>query len=40
MQSKGHRQFPEDFQGVGMPTDMTSSLHQDQTHFFPYPKAC
>lgn len=36
MQSKGHRQLPEDFQGVGVPTDMISSFHQAQTHLFPY----
>lgn len=39
LQSKGHRQVPEDFQGVGVPTDMISSLHQAHIHLFPYTKA-
>lgn len=40
MQSKRHRQLLEDFQGVGVPTDMISSLHEAQMDPFPYTNAC
>lgn len=39
MQSKGHRQFPEDFQSAGLSIDVTSSLLQDRIQVFPYNKA-
>lgn len=41
MQSNGQRQLPEGFQGpTDVPTDTIFSLHQAQTHLFPYTKAC